>query len=114
VPDLIKDLELSTVRCIGSRSLLIRIPGKIRIGICGARQYSERLVREDVVVFLYKKYTLDERFLRCNYGAIGVEKMDFVLSMDNRELTSSRGWTVITPIYTVFTHPGQFEVRRLS
>jgi len=38
VPDLIKDLKLSTVRCIGSKSLLIEYTRKKRIEKYGARQ----------------------------------------------------------------------------
>ena len=48
----------------------------------------------------------------CNSGAIGMERVDSVHSMDTCELTPSRGWTEITPIYTVFTSLAQFEVRR--
>ncbi len=50
---------------------------------------------------------------RCNFGAISVEKMEIMDSMDNLELTPSRGWTEITPINAVFSHPIGFEVRRL-
>jgi hypothetical protein len=43
-----------------------------------------------------------------------LEKMDFVDSMDNHELTSSRVWTEINPINAIFCHPIGFEVRSLS
>ena len=34
-------------------------------------------------------------------------------SMDNRELTPSRGWTDFTPMETIIKYPVQFEVRSL-
>jgi len=49
---------------------------------------------------------------RCNVGAIRVEKMDFVDSMDACELTLSREKTEITPINRMDTPPRQFEVSR--
>jgi len=45
-------------------------------------------------------------------GANSVEKMDFMDSMGDLELTPSRGWTEITPINAIFSHPIGFEVRR--
>ena len=49
---------------------------------------------------------------RCNFGAISVERMDFVDSMDDLELTPSRGWTEFSPIIRTYIPPRQFEVRR--
>jgi len=48
----------------------------------------------------------------CRSGATGMERMDFVYLMDNSWYSPSRGWTEISPIYTVFPFPVQFEVRR--
>ena len=48
----------------------------------------------------------------CSIGAIGVEKMDFVDSMDNFELTPSREKTENTPKNAVYKHHIGFEVRR--
>jgi hypothetical protein len=50
----------------------------------------------------------------CNFGAIRMEKMDFIDSMDNPELTPSRGWTEITPMERIFSLAVQFEVKSLS
>ena len=50
----------------------------------------------------------------CNFGAIRVDKMETMDSMDDCELTLSREKTEKPPINTVFTHPIGFEVRRLS
>ena len=49
----------------------------------------------------------------CNPGAIGVERMDFVLLMDNPELTPSRGWTLFSPMERMFNISVQFEVKSL-
>ena len=48
----------------------------------------------------------------CNYGAIGVERMDFVLLVDCSWSTPSRGWTEFNPMERMFNPPVQFEVRR--
>ena len=53
-----------------------------------------------------------QRVFWCNCGAISVEKMEIVDSMDDRELTPSREKTDISPINAVFSHPIEFEVRR--
>jgi hypothetical protein len=49
---------------------------------------------------------------RCSFGAISVEKMDFMDSMDARELTPSREKTEITPLNAIYSHPIGFEVSR--
>ena len=47
-------------------------------------------------------------YFRCSFGAISVEKMDFMDSMDIPELTPSRGWTEITP-FGLKTPSGQLS-----
>jgi len=51
-------------------------------------------------------------YFRCNSGAISVEKMETVDSMDVPESTPSREKTEKPPINTVFSHPIHFEVRQ--
>jgi len=45
-------------------------------------------------------------------GAIGMERVDFVLLMDKSWFTLSRGWTWISPMERIFSSSVQFEVRR--
>jgi len=49
---------------------------------------------------------------RCNCGAISLEKMDFMDSMDAFELIPSREKTEIAPINPVYKHHIGFEVGR--
>ena len=44
---------------------------------------------------------------------MGMERMDFLLSMDICPVTSSRGKTDITSMEAIFKYPVQFEVRCL-
>jgi len=47
-------------------------------------------------------------------GAIGVDRMDFMLRLDSFGSILSRGWTDFTLMEAIFSPPVHFEVRRLT
>jgi hypothetical protein len=57
----------------------------------------------------------------CSFGAVRMERMNFVLLIDNFMSIPSRGWTLRhdlrsqgkpSPMERIFSSPVQFEVRR--